>query len=139
MKNQEIIQNLEKLETKLPPTQKDYNPKFAYLYTKAALLYFKGAAWYKSNDYFGYPSKHWNRKPLYDIADQIANHMCGLSSDNPIHVKSLAYVFQSVTLFHFEVITFEIISEMKLLKVGVTHIIDKEPLTLYYRVSGGEI
>ena len=82
-----IIIKMDKEESKLPPSLKDFSPKYAYLYTKAALFLYNGGEWYRRNDYFNYPGKNWSRKMLKDISAQVINGLGGISENNPIKIK----------------------------------------------------
>ncbi len=132
MKNADLLTKLEFEESNIPPEERNYSPKYAYLFSKCCLYYYNGANKYK--DYFGYPKKCWSRTAIKAFANQVANGMKGISAQKPILIPSLFDMFQCLKMFHFEVEDIQFVGTLKRLEVQASHIVDKEPLVLYFEL-----
>lgn len=108
--------------------------RYAYIFSKAALLLKIGIEEYRNQDYFKYPLRRWNGEKIIYGCKQIVYHTRGLSPDLCLEDMTEEEFKNLFKIFHFEASKMETVTNDGVLKGYFTHIVDDGDIVMYCRV-----
>ena len=88
-------------QNKLPLNVRERIPnKYAYIWSKAAMLRAKGAANFRKDDFFHYPLEEWNSEQIESGTTQIVQYLKGVTSEHYIVLNTLEDVKNLLMTYH---------------------------------------
>ena len=109
---------------------------YIYTYTKAGILLANGPYVYSIYDNFQLPLIQWDIDELMSCAEQMVQHIRGISAEHPIKTKSNSTAFQFLKTFHFETDENSVVpTKIKgVIAINGIHIITKQRIVLHFKI-----
>jgi hypothetical protein len=130
MNYQEILELFPKKVTALEQNLKN-NLVYINIWQRAK-LYLTGEEEYKRLFSVENIPINWNHAMLKDISEQIISELRGCSQGNPIIVSNRAHIHQILALFQYEIVAFEMISEIGFVRVIAMQNCNEQQLALCF-------
>jgi tetratricopeptide (TPR) repeat protein len=126
-------------QNKLPLNVRERIPnKYAYIWSKAAMLRAKGAANFRKDDFFHYPLEEWNSEQIESGTTQIVQYLKGVTSEHYIALNTLEDVKNLLMTFHFSLLkhtTFVNSNGEILIRGEFKHIVDDGEIILFFKIE----
>lgn len=126
-------------QNKLPLNVRERIPnKYAYIWSKAAMLRAKGAANFRKDDFFHYPLEEWNSEQIESGTTQIVQYLKGVTSEHYIVLNTLEDVKNLLMTYHFSLLkhaTFINSNGEIIIRGEFKHNVDNGEIILFFKIE----
>lgn len=110
--------------------------KFAYIWSKSAMILTMGNEIYRKRDHFKYPLPEWDSEDFDNGLKQIVHQLKGFSPLHYIDINEPVNSFNLLDTFHFKPIWYDTMindDDEQLLWIKAIHRLDNDEINLYFK------